>query len=63
MEQRQPYLLDVKLLCRAEVKVPVMEYLKGKVMEEYENETLSFHFTLRKTSECGFHCCLALGTG
>lgn len=28
---------DVKLLCRAEVKMPVMEYLKGKVLEEHEN--------------------------
>lgn len=28
---------DIKLLCRAEVKMHVMEYLKGKVLEEHEN--------------------------
>lgn len=28
---------DIKLLCRAEVKMPVMEYLGGRVLEEFEN--------------------------
>ena len=28
---------DVKLLCRAEVRIPVMEYLKGKILEEHAN--------------------------
>lgn len=28
---------DVKLFCKAEVRIPVMEYLKGKVLEEHEN--------------------------
>ena len=29
--------IPMKLLCKAEVRVPVMEYMKGKVVEEYEN--------------------------
>ncbi len=27
----------IKLLCKAEARVPAAEYLKGKIMEEYEN--------------------------
>jgi predicted DNA-binding transcriptional regulator YafY len=29
--------LDARLLCRAEVKIPVMEYLKGRILEVHEN--------------------------
>ncbi|MEG6613316.1 YafY family protein [Pseudoclostridium thermosuccinogenes] len=37
---------NIKLLCKAEVKVPVMEYLKGRVLEEHETGDfiISLHY-------------------
>lgn len=37
---------DIKLMCKSEVKIPVMEYLRGEIIEEHENGDfiISLHY-------------------
>lgn len=53
--------LDIKLLCKAEVKIPVMEYLKGKILEEYGNGDCIVSLHLPETERMWFSLLLGFG--
>lgn len=53
--------LDIKLVCKAEVKIPVMEYLKGKILEEYENGDCIVSLHLPETERMWFSLLLGFG--
>ncbi|NJD01710.1 MAG: YafY family transcriptional regulator [Ruminiclostridium sp.] len=52
---------DIKLLCRAEAKIPVMEYLKGKVLEEYKNGDFIISLHLPENERMWFSLLLGFG--
>lgn len=53
--------LDIKLLCKYEVKIPVMEYLKGKIMEEYENGDCMVSLHLPENERMWFSLLMGFG--
>lgn len=53
--------MDIKLLCRAEVKVPVMEYLKGTILEEHENGDFIISLHLPENERMWFSLLLGFG--
>lgn len=53
--------LDIKLVCKAEVKIPVMEYLKGKILEEYGNGDCIVSLHLPETERMWFSLLLGFG--
>ncbi|HKL99880.1 MAG TPA: YafY family protein [Mobilitalea sp.] len=52
---------DAKILCKAEVKVPVMEYLKGKVWEEHENGDFIIFLHIPENERMWFSLLLGFG--
>lgn len=52
---------DIKLLCKAEAKIPVMEYLKGTVMEEHENGDFIILLHLPENERMWFSLLLGFG--
>lgn len=52
---------DAKLLCKAEVKIPVMEYLKGKVLEEHKNGDFVISLHLPENERMWFSLLLGFG--
>lgn len=51
----------IKLLCRAEVKIPVIEYLKGSVLEEHENGDFVISLHLPENERMWFSLLLGFG--
>lgn len=52
---------DIKLMCKAEVKTPVMEYLKGKIMEERQNGDFIISLHYPKNERMWFSLLLGFG--
>lgn len=52
---------DIKLFCRAEVKIPVLEYLKGKIIEEHENGDFMLAINYPENERMWFSLLLGFG--
>ena len=52
---------DIKLWCKADVKIPVMEYLKGEVLEEHENGDFVISLHLPENERMWFSLLLGFG--
>lgn len=53
--------LNIKLLCKAEVKIQVMEYLKGQILEEHENGDFIVSLHLPENERMWFSLLLGFG--
>lgn len=53
--------MDIKLLCKAEAKIPVMEYLKGIILEEHVNGNCIVSLHLPENERWWFSLLLGFG--
>lgn len=53
--------IPVKLLCKAEVRTPIMEYIKGKIVEERENGDFIIATNMIENDRLGFSMLLSFG--
>jgi predicted DNA-binding transcriptional regulator YafY len=53
--------IPIKLLCKAEARVPVMEYIKGRIIEEHENGDFVLQTSWVENERMGLSLLLGFG--
>jgi len=54
-------IFKIKLLCKAEVRIPVMEYLKGQIIEECENNDFIMEMQAPENERMWFSLIMGFG--